>query len=276
MADETIDNMVNGPPQAKKPEPKKSMLESMLAETGDALRVIGQGTLAVGMPLALMNTVPDAALDIGSWTAGNCAADLTTNIKSGKRHTMGEVAKSSAVASITSLPIHYAYKAINSISLDSIVGYIGKAAAFGGIVFPALLWLYQSVDYVVRNGFKGLGKYLKEHYWSKLKSGWKYILPFSLANIFLVQKYLQIAVGSVLGYVLALSGAPKGELKDSEKKGNAHLLNPINPGYLAEGAGMLYNRLIYGVYTFGKAINDFFKLEVPAAPATAPAAAPAT
>lgn len=223
------------------------------------------------MPLSLMWAVPGAALDTASWTLANCLGNLTTNVRSGKRHTMGEVAKSSAVASITALPIHFAYKMINSIPLDTALGYIGKAAAFGGLVFPALTGLYQSVDYVVRNGFSGLGKYLKDNYWNSLKWGWKYLLPFSLANIFLVPAYLQIAVGSALGYVFSLSGAPKVEVKESEKKGNSHLVNWANPSYLAGGYGKFYNRLLSGVSEFGKSINEFFTIKANATPAAAPA-----
>lgn len=263
-------------PQAegKKEAPKKiGTLESVVNESWHAAKSAAKLTLAALMPYAITKAVPGATLDTLTWTAANVAADATTNFRKGKKHTAGEILKSSAVASTTALPVHYLYKAINKIPLDSALGYVERAAAFGGLAYPTFTGLYQTVDYLIRNlTFKGLGKYLKENYLPTLKRSWKYILPFGLANIFFVPASLQVAVGSAISYIWALFGAPKkGELKEEEKRDKTP--------YHVAASNVIYkagSNVFNTFYNIGSAISDYFKTTPGDALASPPAASKAS
>ena len=258
----------------KKEEKKISMLESVINETYEAIKSGFYLSSAAAMPYFLSKSFPAAALDIGTFTAANVAADATTNIRRGKKNTMKEVFKSSAVATALSLPIHYLYKAVNQISLDSVLGYVGRAAAFGGIAYPAFVGMYQAADYTIKNGtFKGLGNYLKENFLPTLKTAWKYLLPISLMNVFFVPSYLQVAVGSAMSYFFSLFGAPKkGEIPESEKRDKTPYYKIL--GNIGEKVFTLPGKAFDSAYGFGSGIRDYFSSKPPpAAPAAVPQAA---
>ena len=261
--------------EEKKGEKKIGTLESVVSESWNAVKSSVKLAGAVLMPYAITKAVPAATLDTITLTGGNIAADATTNYRKGKKISMWEIFKSSAVGSAISLPTHYAYKALNKIALDNILGYVKKGAAMGGIVYPAFIGAYQSVDYLVRNlTFRGLGKYLKDNYLPTLKKAWKYLLPISLLNIFFVPSYFQVAVGSALSYVFSLFGAPKKEeLKEHEKRQKG--------SYIAAGAkalGRLGYNLFYAplkaVEYIGSSIKNWYQ-SAPKQASPAPSPAPA-
>lgn len=271
---ENIDEIANAAPhQQKKEEPKRlSTLESVIDETLHAGKSIIKLGLAASIPFAQATLFPHLAKDTAVMAGAQVAADSTTNFKKGKKTTAGEILKSSAVGTAVTGPVHYAYKFIDKIPLDTALGYVSKAVAWGGLAIPALLGTYQSVDYLVRNvSFRGLGKYLKENYWPTLKRSWKYILPFSLANIFVFPLAWQVTVGAALTYVFALFGAPKkGELKEEEKRDKTpYIIAAANVGT------KLVKNTVTGVYdaayTLGSTVRE--KLyKVASKPTPSPAA----
>ncbi len=200
----------HGKEEKKEAQKPVVSLENVVRESWHAIRKGAKLGLAAALPVGLSYMFPQAAIDIGTWTAAVIAGDATVNYMKGKKHTMDEILKSSIIGTATAMPLHYIFNAINTIPLTSAAGYIGMAAAFGGIAYPLFVGLYQGVDYLVRNRtFKGMGKYLKENYMPALKKAWKVILPFSLANLYLVPRKFQVAVGSALSYFFTLFGAPK-------------------------------------------------------------------
>ncbi|MEK6837889.1 MAG: Mpv17/PMP22 family protein [Nanoarchaeota archaeon] len=279
MAETPLEQTANVAPSEEKKEEKQEekkqksvgTLESVVKESWHAFTSGAKLAGAALMPYAVIKAVPASTLDTLTWTGAVAAADATTNFRKGKRHAAREILNSSAVASATALPVHYLYKAINNIPLDSALGYFQRAAAFGGLAYPAFIGMYQTVDYLVRNlKFKGLGKYLKENYWPVLKKAWKYVFPLGLANIFFAPAYLQVAIGSAISYALALFGAPKkGELKESEKRDKTPYLVAASSAAYKLGRSLFYAPL-KAVEAIGGAVKDLYKKGP--AKASAPAA----
>lgn len=281
MAEETIDQKLNAPPtgnQEKKEAPKKvSTLESVVNETFKLVGDTAKLGLAVGIPATQAALVPPAARDTGILAGAQVAADATTSRIKGEKYTIGDIAKSSAVGTGIAVPAHYAYNIINKIPLDSALGYVGRAAAFGGILYPFYIGLYQFLDYTIKNRtFKGLGKYLKENYWKSLKNAWKYVFPFGLANVLFAPPYLQIPIGALLSYAVALFGAPKKGEVPAEKK------RDTTPWYKA-ASNVVYkagSSIFNAPYNIGRAIYELAKpkpkaAEAPRAPTAQPVAQPA-
>ncbi len=78
----------------------------------------------------------------------------------------------------------------------------------GGLIYPSFIGLYQFINYTIRNrSVKGVGKYIKENYWTTLKKSYKYTLPFSLLNVFFAPPILNIPIASALTYAFNLFGA---------------------------------------------------------------------
>ena len=264
----------NGDAHAEKDghEKKKPIgtLESVINESSHLIKAGLQGAAAAGMPWMLSQSFPKAALDVGTWTAANIAGDAISNYKKGKKTTMGDVANSSAVATATSMPLHYMFNAINKIPLDGIAGYVGRAAALGGIAYPLFNGMYLAADYIIKKRtFKGIGRYLKDNYWPLLKQAWKYVLPFSLLNVFTMPAWLQIPIGSAITtlYVM-LKGARKEDIKEHEKRDKTP--------YLAAASNVLYKLGRSLIYSPLKALYEIAKpSSKPSAPTTQAAPAPA-
>ena len=273
MAEETkLEQTAKTAPQTnqeKKEGPKKiSTLESVVNESLHLGGNIVKFGLAGLIPYTQALLVPQAARDTGILAGVQVLGDATTNFKRGKKTTSGEVLKSSLVGTTITVPAYYAFNLVNKIPLDNIAGYFGRAAAWGGAIAPAFIGFYQTVDYLVRNlSFKGLGKYLKENYWSTLKKFWTRVLPFSLANIFFVPAYLQIPVAAGLQYLFTLFGAPKkGELKEEEKRDKTPYLVAASNAFYKLGSN-IFNL----PYNIGKAVYEVAKSPKQSAPAARPA-----
>lgn len=270
MAETNLEQTAKTAPQeeqkAKQEEKKKPIgtLESVIKESSDLVKAGFNLGLAGLIPYAQALLAPQAARDTGILAGVQVLGDATTNFKRGKKTTSAEVLKSSAVGTAIAVPTYYLFKYINKIPLDSIAGYFGRAAAFGGIAAPAFTAFYQGVDYFVRNlSFKGMGKYIKENYLPTLKKFWTRILPFSLANIFFVPAYLQIPVAAGLQYLFTLFGAPKkGELKEEEKRDKTPYLVAASNAAYKLGRNLIYSPL--------KAIYEIAK-PAPKPPITQPA-----
>lgn len=260
--------------EGKKEEKKISTLESVVNETIHAAGSLLKIGLATGIPYTQASTFPHLARDTAILAGSQVAGDATTDFRKGKKYTSGNVLESSLVGTAITAPVYAMYSLVNKIPTDTALGIVAKAGAWGGLAYPAFIGGYQSVDYLIKNRtFKGLGTYLKENYWKTLKFSWKYLLPLSLLNIFLVPPFLQIPVGAALSYAFALFGAPKkGELKEEEKRDKT-------PYYLAVyNAGSKLAKNIKGTFeaayaigsTLYEKISNFFKTAAPA-PAAAPA-----
>lgn len=279
MAEETkLEQAAKAAPENKegqKPKPV-STIDSVVNET---MHLLGSGAklgLAAAVPVAQAAAFPYLARDTAVLAGAQVAADATTDRKRGKKYTAGSALESSIVGTATTAPVYWLFNLMNRIPLDSALGYVERAAAFGGLVYPAFIGGYQFIDYVVKNRtLKGVGKYIKENYWTTLKNAWKYIFPFGLANVLFTPAYLQIPIGALISYAFALIGAPKkDQLKENEKRDKT-------PYYLATyNAGAKLAKNIKGTfeasYAVGSAlyekISSFFKTT---ASSPAPAAAPA-
>ncbi len=266
---EKLEDQVKG---TEKQEKKQiSILRSTFNEFLQMVRKVTQLGIAALAPVTQSIVAPELARDTAILSGVQVLGDATTNFKRGKKITAGEISKSLIIGAGISGPSHYAFEYINKISLDSLAGYAARGLAFGGLVAPAFIGLYQTVDYMVRNlSFKGLGKYLKDNYVPTLKTFWKKILPFSLLNIFFVPAYLQIPVAATLQYIFTLFGAPKkNDLKEDEKRDKT-------PYYVIAGRAMqkFFYNMSYLPLRAGQAINSFLG-EVYRAPQKQPAPATA-
>lgn len=252
----------------KKPEPIKP-LESLVNESSHLVKSGFKLSLAGLVPAIQAYLMPSVARDTAILAGTQIAGDATTNFKRGKKTTAGEILKSATIGTLIAAPANLVYKYINQIPLDSLAGYLGRAAAFGGAVVPLFTGFYQSVDYFVRNlTFKGMGKYLKENYWPTLKKFWKRIYLFSLANLYFVTSNWQIPIAAGLQYLFTLFGAPKKDkLKEEEKRDTTPYSAAIkNVGY----------KIFNAPYDIGRAIYEGAKQlpkKMPQAPQPQPAGA---
>ena len=262
--------------EAKK-EPKKiGTLESVVNETSNFLKKGLAIGLAAAIPFAQASFAPTYTRDTAILAGAQVAADATTDFKKGKKYTAGSALESSLVGTAITAPTYHMFDLINKIPTDTALGVAAKASAWGGLAYPAYIGMYQFVDYVIKNRtLRGVGKYIKENYWSTLKKAWKYLFPISLLNIFFVPPYLQIPISTLTSYLFALFGAPKkGELKEEEKRDKTP--------YLAAAASVgtkLVRNTVYGLSEAVRAvysgIRDKFYKTTPATPAPAAQAAPA-
>lgn len=273
MAEATqLEETVKAAPKEEKVEEKKkpvTTLESVVNESLHGVKSLFNLGLAGLIPATQAALVPTAARDTAILTGAQIAADATTDYKKGKKFTSTDWAKSSAVGTAITLPVHYLFDVLNKIPLDSALGYVGRASMYGGIVYPVYIGAYQFFDYTIKNmSFNGVGIYIKENYLPVLKRAWKTTIPLGLANILLIPAYLQIPIAALLGYAFALFGAPKKEEVPEEMKRE-------KTPYLAAASkafGKLSTSLIYApfraLYEIGSGLN---RTIAPRAFASAPA-----
>lgn len=273
---ETIDNIANTAPQQKKEEPREvSNLESVVDETRHLGKTALNLSLSAGIPLAQTTLMPLYARDTGILAGAQVAADATTSIKRGKKYTSGNALESAVVGTAMTPFLYHVFDYLNKIPSNSLPGYAGKAALFGGLAYPVFLGFYQTVDYLVKNRtFKGLGKYIKENYWPTLKKMWIRVLPFGLLNVFLAPPYLQIPISAALSYAFALFGAPKKDEVPEEQKRDKTPYVVAAANAVGRGLRNLFYAPLDLAYAAGRTLNDLYK-KAPALPSPSPAAAPA-
>ncbi len=271
MAETIDDTAKTAPQQQKKEEPKKiGTLESVVNETIHGAKSLFNLGLAAGIPYFIGGAIPSMKRDAVILSASQIAADATTSFKRGMKYTSGDAASSSLLGGLLTVPLHEAYRLVNTIPLDSTVNYATRGALWGGVMYPLYIGAYQFADYVIKNRtFKGVGKYIKENYWSTLKSSWKYILPLDLASVFFLPLAWQVPVSVALGYVWRLFAAPKkGDVPEAKKRDKT-----LYSVALANVGKRIQGEVTSGAYNLGSTIRngiDYF-----AKPAAKPAAAPA-
>ena len=283
MADD-LEGIVNNPatgqaapppkPGEAKQEQPKSITNSVIGEIGDLFKFGAKATLAIGAPVLQSSIFPEVARDTAILTGAQVVGDSITRYRQGEKNSMGKIAESSLMGTILGLPTHYMFKYLNMIPLDSIYGYVGRAAALGGIAAPIFTALYQGVAHTVRNKtLKGAGTYIKENFWPSLKRYWKTIFPISVASVSLLSPYLQIPVAAALQIAYTFFGAPnKRELKEDEKRDPTPFYKTL--GNLGHMAFTLPEKTLNGVYSLGSSIGNIFSSKPPpAAPAAVPQAA---
>ncbi|MBI1935855.1 hypothetical protein HYS31_05430 [Candidatus Woesearchaeota archaeon] len=291
MADspKNVEDIAKTAPSQEKKEEKKPLttLENLVDETGyffgNALKI----GLAGMIPYASTKALPQFATDTYILSGAQVASDITTSYKKGKKYTAGSLLESAALGTGITPFIEGMFGLVNRMPLNTPLDYLAKAGVWGGIAYPGFIAAYQPMAYLIRNRtFKGLGTYVKTHYWKTLKDAWKKLLPFSLLNVFFAPSWLQIPISAALSYVFDLFGAPqKEELKEEEKKDKT-------PYYKA-AASVTYKlakNSIGGIYdafySIGSGLNNAMSYAPAAAapsapkpaspkPKPAPAAAPA-
>ncbi len=272
--------------QVKEEEkPKQSSgLESLVTESSQALG--GLANFALGSSLIAGTYLIGGA----DWLVTSAAFPIGRKIKdsiSGIETKMKDYRNESIIGAAIAPPIWGLVNTIkqvpNAFGLDTLTGSFVVGGLTFGLLNPLINALYYPLDHLVKKRtFKGMGEYFKENYWKDLKRtfplsaltsvavGLNYALPAFSPYLFPF-----LAASSVLYKILLTKSEGKTEYKRLFYP-STYLPNSLNPFYLAEGAGKFYNRLLSGVYTLGRGINEFFTIETKAAPAASPAAAPAT
>lgn len=258
----------------KKEEKKIGTLESIVNESlhlaGNTIKL----GFAAGIPFTQATLLPSTRVDTYSLAGAQIAADATTSFKKGKKFTAGNALESSIVGTAITVPVEGLFSLVNKIPTNDFLGYAAKGAAWGGFAYPVFIGLYQFIDYVVKNRtLKGVGKYIRENYWTTLKNTWKRVLPISLLNVFFAPAYLQVPISALLSYVFALFGAPKkDELKEHEKRDKIpyYLAAPtVAVKFVRNSVKGLYD----SVYAIGSGISDLYKSAPKIAAPTLPAPA---
>ena len=275
LEQEAKNALPTGNQEQKEKTKKIGTLESVVNESVHAAGSLFKLGLAGLIPYAQATAFPHLARDTSVLAGSQIAADATTDLKKGKKYTAGNALESSLVGTVITAPVYSIYNFINKIPTDTVLGVAAKAGAWSGLAYPAFLGMYQFTDYIIKNRtFKGVGKYLKENYWTTLKYMWKYILPFSLANIFFVPPFLQIPVGAALQYFFALFGAPKkGEVPEEKKRDKTSYLVAASNAIGKLGYNLFYAPL-KAAESLGNAMRELYK-KAPAPAAPAAQAAPA-
>ncbi len=270
------------PHEEKKEEPKKiGTLDSVVNEIFDLAKV----GAAVAAPFAFGNAFPAMKTDAYVLSGAQVLGDATTARKRGQKFTKTNMLESSlqglALTPVAAHPLYGVFPLINKIPTNDLMGYVTKGAVWGGVAYPIYMGIYQFFDYLFKNRtFRGLGKYMKENYWTALTTAWKKLFPISLFNIFFAPLSWQVAIGAALSYGLTLFGAPKkGEIKEEEKRDKTPYLVAA-PRVLGRGIYNLGKGLYEGAYALGSGLRDTLLYKgtsgSPAAQATpSPAAAPA-
>ena len=262
----------NQPAGQEKKEEKKPIgtLESVVNESyhlfGNTVKLGLAGFIPYTQGVLFPSVARDSAILAGSQIAG----DFTTDRRRDKKYTAGSLLESSIIGTALAPALSGMFDAVHQVPLTSPMGYLGQAALWGGVAYPAYFALYQFANYVVRNRtVKGVGKYIKENYWTALKQGWKTLFPFSLVNLLFAPLYLNVPIAATLSYLLTLFGAPKtDEVKEDQKRDKTPYLSAASS---AVGKGL--KNVFYGVpqtfYAIGSSIRDLYKSSPrPAAPAT--------
>ena len=259
----------------EKKEEKKQIgtLESVVNESAHATGNFVKLGLAGLIPYSLASAVPSWSIDTAVQAGAQVAGDATTSRKKGKKFTATNVLEASILGTALTPPLEVVLGTINKIPLDSLSGYLGRAALWGGVGYPFFVGLYQFLDYTIKNRkIKGVFDYMKKEYWPALKGIYK-ILPISLLNIFFAPPYLQIPIGAALTYIFTLFGAPKRqELKEEEKRDKTPYLSAASSA-LGKGLKTIFYGVPQAVYAIGSGIKDtlYRAAPKPAAPAAAPA-----
>src|SRR3989344_5867158 len=206
---------------AEHKEEKKpiSTLESVVNESS---HLIGSGlklALAGTIPFAQATMFPQLARDTAILSGAQIASDYTTSLQRGKKYTAGSLLESAAIGTAITAPLEAMFGIVNKMPLNTPLDYIAKAGVWGGIVYPVFNGLYLPTAYLIRNRtFKGMGNYVRENYWPILKKSMKYILPFSLLNVFFAPASLQIPIAAALSFVYDRFTADKSKFPDDQKR----------------------------------------------------------
>ena len=263
-----LENMAGAanPTAQSKPPKKLTALESVVDETSHAVGSAIKLGLAGAIPYTQGLFFPSVARDTAMLAASQIAGDATTDRRRDKKYTAGNALESAVIGTVLAPPLVGLFEAVHKIPLTSTLGYLGQAAAWGGIAYPAYFALYQFVNYTVRNKtIKGVGKYIKENYWTALKQGWKTLFPFSVINLLFAPSYLNIPIAATLSYLLTLFGAPKtDEVKEDQKREKTpYLVSAVNV------TAKLAKNLVYypfkSLYDVGRAIG-YNTASAPASP----------
>jgi len=262
MAEEGESHDSNGE-EKKKP----GMLESAISECGDLLK-IGLAT-AIPAAQALLINPFTYARDTAILTGAQILGNKTTAIKRGEKYTATNTLESAVLGTAITIPSYHLFESMSHLPLNNALDYAVKGAVWGGVAYPAFFGMYQTMDYLIKNRtFKGLPKYLKENYWTALKTAWKTILPFSLINIFFVPPFLQIPIAAALSYAVTLFGAPKkGEIPDDRKKDTTPYSTALM-NVTKKGTGLLAEPF-YAVGRITDALGEWYKSSPKAEPESA-------
>ena len=274
MADEVppsrLENAVNATPaanaerttgQEKPAEPKKPLttLESVLNETSNLIGNAVKLGLAGAIPYTFANTFPSLKTDTAVLAGAQIASDYTTSLQRGKKYTPGSLLESAAIGTAITGPLEAMFSIVNKMPLNTPLDYVAKAGVWGGIVYPVFNGMYLPVAYLIRNRtFKGMGKYVRENYWPILKKSMKYILPFSLLNVFFAPASLQIPIAAALSFVYDRFTAHKGEITEDQKRDKTPYLVAA-PTAAAKLVRNSVKGLSDAVYALGSSIGELYK-----------------
>lgn len=242
-------------PQVKKEEHKVGTLESVINETsnlfGNALKL----GLAGSLPYAQATFLPEFGRDTAILSGAQIASDYTASLQRGKKYTAGNFLESAALGTAVTVPLETMFRSVNRIPLTSPMNYVSKAALWGGVCYPIYNAMYLPVAYLVRNRtFKGMGKYIKENYWPIMKKSWKYILPFSLLNVFFGPPAWQIPIAATLSFIYDRFTAQKGDVPDDQKRDKTTYLAaaPSVAGKLVKNTFKAFYEPLYAIGSAAK------------------------
>ena len=241
--------------------PKKpaTTLESVVNETSNLFGSALKLGLAGAIPYTFANTFPSLKTDTAILTGAQIASDYTTSLQTGRKYSPGNLLESAVIGTAITGPLEAMFGTVNKMALNTPLDYITKAGVWGGLMYPAFNGLYLPIAYLVRNKtFKGMGKYVKENYWPILKKSWKYILPFSLLNVFFAPAALQIPIAATLSFVYDRFTAHKGEVKEDQKRDKTPYLAAA-PGAVSKLVRNSVKGLYDSVYAIGSSVADLYK-----------------
>ena len=255
----------------EKKEEKKQLttLESVVEETTHGIGNIIKLGLAGAIPYFFANSFPSLKRDTYILSGAQVASDITISYKKDKKYTAGNFLESTALGTAMTPVLEGMFGTVNSMPLNTTLDYVAKAGVWGGVCYPAFVAAYQPIAYFIRNRtFKGMGKYIKENYWSTLKQSWKTLLPISLLNVFFAPLWLQIPISAALSYVFDLFGAPqKEEVSEDQKRDKTPYpiaaLN-VTSKLVRNTIGGFYN----GLYDLGRAIGGGYSSSQPSSAPT--------
>lgn len=268
---EATSDATKATPEKKEEKKPIGTLESVVGETTHLFGNTVKLGLAGAVPLAFASAVPSMARDTAILSGAQIASDYTTAYQRGKKYTAGSLLESSVLGTATTPVIETMFHTTNLIPTNSLSGYIAKGAVWGGIMYPGFVASYLPIAYLVRNRtFKGMGKYIKENYWPILKKSWKYLLPFSLLNIFFAPSWLQIPISAAISYVYdRFAAPPKEEIPEHLKRDKTPYLVAA-PTVAAKFVRNSVKGLYEAAYALGSSARDLYK----ASPKTAAPAQP--
>ena len=271
-----LEQLAQAAPQGQDSMPKQQVEKKKETPLEEIVNFIGN-TAKIGLAGVVPYTqgllFPSVARDTAMLAASQIAGDATTDRRRDKKYTAGNTLESAIIGTVLAPPLVGLFEAVHKIPLTSTLGYLGQAAAWGGIAYPAYFALYQFVNYTVRNKtIKGVGKYIKENYWTALKHAWKTLYPLSVINLLFAPTYLNIPIAATLSYLLTLFGAPKtDEVKEDQKRDKTpYLVSAINV------TAKLVKNVLYqpfkALYDVGQALGGVSGSGAPASPAPSRAA----